>query len=107
MFSFFITFIAACELLFNFNCLAESSTRMLILLTLSLQKVINSITKKKLSVTKFDTTKLCNVTRCEPNPCRNGGKCEVTPNSYHCSCKGGWKGIHCSEDIDECKSGLG
>ena len=44
------------------------------------------------------------MTKCEPNPCRNGGNCEITTNSYHCSCKGGWKGKHCLEDIDECKS---
>jgi len=71
------------------------------------EKLLNNATKKKSSVTKFDRKKLCNVTTCEPNPCGNGGKCEVTTKSYHCSCKGGWKGNHCLEDINECTTGIG
>ena len=47
------------------------------------------------------------MTTCEPNPCGNGGKCEVATKSYHCSCKGGWKGKHCLEDINECTTGIG
>ena len=68
---------------------------------------MNNITNKKSFVTKYDNTKFCNVTRCEPNPCGNDGKCEITAKSYHCSCKGGWKGKQCLEDINECNNSIG
>ncbi|XP_028394701.1 protein crumbs homolog 1-like [Dendronephthya gigantea] len=62
--------------------------------------------------------RLCNETEgpCNPSPCIQG-KCNrinITVNTssdvnsstnietYNCSCNEGWKGINCTEDIDEC-----
>uniref|UniRef100_UPI00358E3F4F fibrillin-1-like n=1 Tax=Myxine glutinosa TaxID=7769 RepID=UPI00358E3F4F len=36
--------------------------------------------------------------------CNNGGKCSNTLGSYECKCASGWKGKHCDEDVNECKS---
>ncbi len=67
------------------------------------------------------TGRYCNETEgpCNPNPCAENGLCRrvnVTVNSplgggnsshitetYNCSCYAGWRGINCTEDINECK----
>ncbi|KAA3676018.1 uncharacterized protein DEA37_0008329, partial [Paragonimus westermani] len=55
---------------------------------------------------------------CESRPCQNDGTCIVDhqtvswgefasgPRSnnagYHCVCKNGWRGLNCTEDVDDC-----
>eukprot|EP00794_Sanderia_malayensis_P006322 gene6322-7046_t len=68
----------------------------------SFQKLLNGLTAKKISVTKYEKSKVCNVTACQPNPCANKGKCDITKNGFICSCKGGWDGTTCKNDINEC-----
>ena len=64
------------------------------------------------------TGRYCNETvgACNPNPCMNGicHRINITTNSsingshitdmetYNCSCYSGWRGVNCTEDIDEC-----
>ncbi|KAI4496487.1 hypothetical protein M0804_000297 [Polistes exclamans] len=44
---------------------------------------------------------------CTSNPCHEGANCDTSPinGSFACSCATGYKGVDCSEDIDECKQG--
>ncbi|NXD11879.1 CUBN protein, partial [Nothocercus nigrocapillus] len=37
------------------------------------------------------------------NPCANG-QCLATLSGYFCLCNGGWTGVNCTENIDECAS---
>ncbi len=39
---------------------------------------------------------------CVPNPCLNNGNCSVINQITTCTCKSGWTGKYCSNDIDEC-----
>lgn len=41
---------------------------------------------------------------CASNPCQAGAVCDTSPvdGTYICSCPSGFKGIDCTEDIDEC-----
>ncbi|KAK3530160.1 hypothetical protein QTP86_017730 [Hemibagrus guttatus] len=43
--------------------------------------------------------------QCSPLPCNKEGyeRCVDGQGTYTCVCKPGWKGLHCEEDIDECK----
>ncbi|KAG7315699.1 hypothetical protein KOW79_020565 [Hemibagrus wyckioides] len=43
--------------------------------------------------------------QCLPLPCNKQGyeRCVDGQGTYTCVCKPGWKGLHCEEDIDECK----
>ncbi|XP_060716321.1 vitamin K-dependent protein S [Tachysurus vachellii] len=43
--------------------------------------------------------------QCLPMPCYKEGyeRCVDGKGTYTCVCKPGWKGLHCEEDIDECK----
>ncbi|KAG2461833.1 protein crumbs homolog 1 isoform X2 [Polypterus senegalus] len=41
---------------------------------------------------------------CASNPCRNGGTCEDLFNLFNCTCPGGWTGLMCEINIDECES---
>lgn len=45
---------------------------------------------------------------CTSNPCHEGAICDTSPinGSFTCSCATGYKGLDCSEDIDECTQGL-
>ncbi|KAG8264040.1 neurogenic locus notch protein [Homalodisca vitripennis] len=45
---------------------------------------------------------------CTSNPCHADAICDTSPinGSYTCSCASGYKGVDCSEDIDECEQGL-
>lgn len=44
---------------------------------------------------------------CTSNPCHADAICDTSPinGSFTCSCAMGYKGIDCSEDIDECDQG--
>ncbi|KAL2718628.1 NOTCH protein, partial [Vespula squamosa] len=44
---------------------------------------------------------------CTSNPCHEGANCDTSPinGSFTCSCATGYKGVDCSEDIDECEQG--
>lgn len=44
---------------------------------------------------------------CTSDPCHADAICDTSPinGSYTCSCASGYKGIDCSEDIDECEQG--
>lgn len=44
---------------------------------------------------------------CTSNPCHADAICDTSPinGSYACSCASGYKGIDCSEDINECEQG--
>lgn len=44
---------------------------------------------------------------CTSNPCHADAICDTSPTngSYTCSCASGYKGVDCSEDIDECEQG--
>ena len=44
---------------------------------------------------------------CASNPCHAGASCETSPidGTYLCSCPNGFKGVDCTEDIDECEAG--
>uniref|UniRef100_A0A674PRB3 FAT atypical cadherin 3a n=1 Tax=Takifugu rubripes TaxID=31033 RepID=A0A674PRB3_TAKRU len=42
------------------------------------------------------------VTACVPSPCQNGGACKSIGNAFFCSCRRGFKGLTCGEDINEC-----
>ncbi|KAK0089759.1 hypothetical protein PV325_005655 [Microctonus aethiopoides] len=45
---------------------------------------------------------------CTSNPCHEGAICDTSPinGSFTCSCANGYKGLDCSEDIDECEQAL-
>lgn len=45
---------------------------------------------------------------CTSNPCHADAICDTSPinGSYTCSCASGYKGIDCSEDINECEQGM-
>ncbi|CAB0039615.1 unnamed protein product [Trichogramma brassicae] len=44
---------------------------------------------------------------CTSNPCHQDAVCETSPinGSFTCSCTSGYRGIDCSEDINECEQG--
>lgn len=46
---------------------------------------------------------------CTSNPCHADAICDTNPinGSYACSCASGFKGVDCSEDINECEQGKG
>ncbi|NP_445784.3 cubilin precursor [Rattus norvegicus] len=39
---------------------------------------------------------------CSSNPCLNGGTCVNLHDSFVCICPSQWKGLFCSEDVNEC-----
>lgn len=45
---------------------------------------------------------------CTSNPCHKDALCDTSPinGSYTCSCASGYKGVDCSEDINECEQGM-
>ncbi|KAJ8878168.1 hypothetical protein PR048_022635 [Dryococelus australis] len=45
---------------------------------------------------------------CTSNPCHADAICDTSPinGSYTCSCASGYKGVDCSEDIDECEQDI-
>ncbi|XP_056139276.1 protocadherin Fat 3a isoform X1 [Lampris incognitus] len=42
------------------------------------------------------------ITACVPNPCHNSGVCKPIGNAFLCSCRRGFKGLTCEEDVNEC-----
>uniref|UniRef100_A0A3P8YCB2 FAT atypical cadherin 3a n=1 Tax=Esox lucius TaxID=8010 RepID=A0A3P8YCB2_ESOLU len=47
------------------------------------------------------------ITACVPNPCHNSAVCKPIGNAFLCSCRRGFKGITCEEDVNECERGGG
>ncbi|XP_059932324.1 protocadherin Fat 3a isoform X3 [Gadus macrocephalus] len=45
------------------------------------------------------------ITACVPNPCQNSGACKAIGNAFLCSCRRGFKGLTCQEDVNECERG--
>ncbi|KAG7249792.1 hypothetical protein CRUP_003150, partial [Coryphaenoides rupestris] len=45
------------------------------------------------------------ITACVPNPCQNSGACKPIGNAFLCSCRRGFKGLTCQEDVNECERG--
>ncbi|KAF6720859.1 Protocadherin Fat 3 [Oryzias melastigma] len=41
-------------------------------------------------------------TVCVPNPCQNSGVCKPIGNAFLCSCRRGFRGLVCEEDVNEC-----
>ena len=57
---------------------------------------------------------------CNPSPCENGVCVSVNitvasdgsnssriMETYNCSCHKGWRGVNCTDDIDECEEKIG
>ncbi|XP_034721891.1 protocadherin Fat 3a isoform X3 [Etheostoma cragini] len=42
------------------------------------------------------------ITACFPNPCQNAGTCKPIGNAFLCSCRRGFRGLTCGEDVNEC-----
>ncbi|KAM6933567.1 protocadherin Fat 3-like [Xenentodon cancila] len=42
------------------------------------------------------------ITVCVPNPCQNSGVCKAIGSAFLCSCRRGFKGLICEEDVNEC-----
>nr|XP_015831508.2 protocadherin Fat 3a isoform X4 [Nothobranchius furzeri] len=42
------------------------------------------------------------ITVCVPNPCQNNGVCKPIGNAFLCSCRRGFRGLICEEDVNEC-----
>ncbi|KAM9801014.1 protocadherin Fat 3a [Neosynchiropus ocellatus] len=42
------------------------------------------------------------ITACVPNPCQNGGACKAIGNAFLCSCRRGFRGLTCVDDVNEC-----
>ena len=64
-----------------------------------------TITGMTTTVMDQDGPDLCEQTPCSPSPCQNDGSCDLEPEGpggYVCTCKTGFTGMDCEEDIDEC-----
>lgn len=58
---------------------------------------------------RFSAGLLCHLDdACTSNPCHADAICDTSPinGSYTCSCASGYKGVDCSEDINECEQGM-
>ena len=56
-------------------------------------------------VTSVSGENICEESVCLPNPCQNGGACQLSDDAtggYECSCRDGYTGNDCSEDVNEC-----
>lgn len=42
------------------------------------------------------------VNECLSSPCKNGATCTDYVNSYTCTCRPGFTGIHCETNIPDC-----
>ncbi|NXY42567.1 CUBN protein, partial [Ceuthmochares aereus] len=40
---------------------------------------------------------------CSSNPCKNSGTCVNSLDGFFCLCPSNWKGLLCSEDVNECQ----
>lgn len=45
---------------------------------------------------------------CASDPCHVGAICDTSPidGTYICSCPSGFKGVDCTQDVDECEEGM-
>ncbi|KAH9488307.1 Neurogenic locus notch protein 2 [Bulinus truncatus] len=48
--------------------------------------------------------KFCKTPKCDLQPCQNGGTCANSLHNYSCTCKAGFTGAHCENDINNCAS---
>ena len=56
-------------------------------------------------MTSVSGENICEESACLPNPCQNGGRCQLSNDAaggFECSCQGGYTGVDCSEDVNEC-----
>eukprot|EP00666_Eupelagonemidae_sp_cell4sb_P017940 gene17940-biopygen33946 len=49
---------------------------------------------------------MTNINDCEPHPCKNGGRCTDGIAKYTCTCRPGFWGVDCENDLDECAEEL-
>ena len=64
------------------------------------------ITGQMTMITTVSGGAICEETACAPNPCQNRGACELNENvtgGFECSCRDGYTGNTCEQDIDECQ----
>ena len=66
---------------------------------------MNDLTSTTVMVTGVSGENICEESVCLPNPCQNGGACQLSDDAtggYECSCRDGYTGNDCSEDVNEC-----
>lgn len=59
-------------------------------------------------ITSVSADNLCEINSCSPSPCGNGGTCQLDDSvkgGYLCSCPGGYMGVDCMDDVNECLDG--
>ena len=64
------------------------------------------ITGQMTMITGLSGGAICQETACSPNPCQNRGVCELNENvtgGFECSCRDGYTGEKCEQDVDECQ----
>ena len=69
------------------------------------QGILNDLIGTRVMVTGVDGVNVCEESVCLPNPCQNGGTCRLNDNAtggYVCTCRDGYTGQDCSQDVDEC-----
>ena len=75
---------------------------------LTKQDMLAGITGRRITITQVSGGAICQETACVPNPCRNQGTCGLNENvtgGFECSCRRGYTGATCEEDVDECQEG--
>ena len=74
-----------------------------------LLQLLQSTTSHAVVITAVSGTNLCELSPCSPSPCHNGGTCTVNnqvEGNYECSsCRQGYAGVNCNEDVNECDQG--
>ena len=74
-----------------------------------LKDVLQTATNLTVVITAVSGTNLCELSPCSPSPCHNGGTCTMNnqvEGNYECSsCRQGYAGVNCTEDVNECDQG--